>query len=189
MKLVNIFQALIICYLLGLLSFREGEVSSSSDRPNDELRLNKIDIAPNSLILEIFKDVISDSVDSKSGRLFTFQLKDYKSGEKVYVVQELDHNIDAFNDVLGYTIIDKDTVVFYGKHITDFRFCKNPSPICFQVNKHMRSDHPEWVYFIKDGIFARDGESMGWIWNIPKDSLKNYEFKKYFISAPYRTKK
>ncbi len=30
-----------------------------------------------------------------------------------------------------------------------FRFCKNPSPICFQVNKHMRNDHTEWVYFFK----------------------------------------
>ncbi len=38
-------------------------------------------------------------------------------------------------------------------------------------------------------MFARYGESMGWIWNIPKDSLKNYEFNKYFVSPPNSTKK
>ncbi len=122
MKLVKFLRKLIICNLLILLSFREGGDSFVSESTNEELRLNKIDVTPNSLILEILKDVRSDCANTDGGQLFTLRLNDYKSGEKAYILQELDHKINAFNDLLGYTIIDNDNVVIYGKQIPDFSF-------------------------------------------------------------------
>lgn len=173
------------------MSFLEHDKEKSSEigMDNNEITLAKIDILPNSLILNIFEDLKSECVVSDRGHLFSLHLNEYKSGKKAYIVQELDHKVDDFQNVVGYTLIKKDTIVVYGEPISDFRISSSPSPISFPVKKHMRSDYPEWVYIINEGIFARDGESMGWIWHIPKDSIKCYDFTKYTIIAPNRTKK
>lgn len=172
-----------------LFSMPVKEESFEKGVDNNELTLTKIDILPSSMILDIFEDIRSECEQPNKGNFFSLHLNDYRSGEKAYIVQELNHQIDKFQDVLGYTLIRNDTIIIYGKLIPDFRFSYPPSPIRFPVKKHMRSDYPEWVYFINDGIFARDGESMGWIWHIPKDSLKCYDLNKYTITSPNRTKK
>lgn len=156
---------------------------------NDEAALEKIDISPTSIILDIFKDVTTECETINGGRVFSLLLEDYESGEKAYIVHEMDRRIDQYENLLGYTIIDNDTIIVYGKLLSDFHFSKDPAPLHFQIKDYMRSDFPEWLYFINDGIFARDGESMGWIWHIPSERLRDYKLTKFAITAPKRTKK
>lgn len=154
----------------------------------DSIMLEKLDISANSHIIDILNDVTSEYDSSDSGHIYSIYIKDFQSGIKVHIVQEQESTVTSVKDLIGYALIGKDTVVVKGKQIPDFSFSKKPHPIRFYINKYLRNDS-EWNYIIHDGIFASDGESMGWIWHIPPLQLKNYNVTKYGITAPIRTNK
>lgn len=187
MKIVRISILYIMFLLVYFLDSQDMLASYIVD--NEEVILDKITIMPSSLILEIFKDLRTECETSDSCRVFSLLIKDCELGEKVYIVQETDHKVNLYENILGYALIDKDTVILYGKQPSDFLFSKKPAPTHFHIKDYLRNDSKEWLYLINDGIFARDGESMGWIWHIPSDRLKDYEFTKFAITAPKRTKK
>ena len=157
---MRIFILSIILLLVSFMFSHEAFADHIADK--DRVVLEKIEISPSSPILEIFKDVMTECGTIDRGRVFSLLLKDYDSGEKAYIVHEIDRKINQHNNLLGYALVGGDTIIIYGKRLSDFHFSKNPAPVCFQIKDYMRSDFPEWLYFIKDGIFARDGESMGW---------------------------
>ena len=188
--MINAIVALISLFMM-ITSPQESQGNNDYGINEDSIVLKKLDISANSLILNIINDVLSECESTETGNVYSLYIKDYKSGMKVYIVQEHKDRIDRviFKEQIGYLTAGKDTIIVTGKHIPDFRYSIDPKPLLFHTHDYMRNDSPELLYFIKDGIFARDGESMGWIWHIPSERLKDYELTKFAITAPKRTKK
>lgn len=153
----------------------------------DSIILEKLNISSDSVILDIMSDVSSECVPSKSGRLYSMSLQDYLSGIKVYIVQECDRNSSHLVDAIGYALVGNDIVIIQGKQIPDISYASDSQPKRFYIDHKLKADFPEWRYFINDGIFARDGESMGWIWHISPENIKDYNITKYGVTAPIRT--
>lgn len=154
---------------------------------NNEVTLDKMDIPETSLISEILKDVLTECGTNDNGRLFSLLITDQEPGEKVYIALESDRRIELFENLLGYALIGNDTIIVYGKNLPEFQYSKNPMPMCFPIKDYMRDDTSGWLYFIYNGIIARDGESMGWLWHIPSDRLREYKLSKFAVTAPRRT--
>lgn len=153
----------------------------------DSIILEKLIISSDSMILDIMSDVASECSPSKSGRLYSMYLQDYLSGIKVYILQECDSNPGHLMDAIGYAIVGNDIVIIQGKQIPDISYASDSQPMRFYIDHQLKADFPEWHYFINDGIFARDGESMGWIWHISPENIKDYNITKYGVTAPIRT--
>ena len=167
----------------------QGETYGNVNEGTIELR--KLDLSADSLVKDLLNDVFSDCEPSSSGRFYYLYLEEYESGVKAYVVQEHKNMIDRnkLNHRIGYLPLGTDTVIVSGTPIEDIIYSTDSQPLRLPICEYMRNDSPEWLYFIKDGIFARDAESMGWIWYIPKDELSNFTLTKYGVTAPARSKK
>ena len=169
----------------------ENQVNSYDGMSEEYIVVKQLELSSESLIRDILNDVFSESDSSEKGSVYTLHLKDFDSGIKASIVKEHNDRIDRlkFNDCIGYVILEKDTIIVTGKNLPDFRYSKDSQPLRFPLLEFLRNDSPEWQYLINDRVFARYGESMGWIWHIPNENLKDYNLTKYTITAPARTKK
>lgn len=175
---------------LGITAFqssenRESHIDSVSD---NVIQLEKLDMSPNSFILDILNEVISEKEITNENHLFSLDIDDFEGDTKVYIVQEPDKSVPKNDDLKGYIIFGTDTVVISGKLIKDFSYSKVNQPIVLPRQEYLKNDPLEWTYLIIDDAFARYMGSLGWMWYIKPSQLKEYEVNKYFFTAPIRAK-
>lgn len=153
----------------------------------DSVRLERIVLPENSVLYEILEDVMSETEnDNIKGRIFKVIMDDYKSGVQVNIEQEVEHKVGEGNPFIGYFPYQNDTIILTGEQRLDFTYSMDQNPIYLPLHNTMKYDLLNWTYWFKGSLIARYAYSLGWLWHIKSEDLKESKNTKYILTAPKR---
>ena len=132
------------------------------------VRLNMIDVSCDSILSTILDSATDKSKNDERTFYYSVWMNRYKKGTMVRVIQSRSDVFDRRSNILGYTIVNDQFVVFY-EGVTDYHLkCAHATnELPFKLGKFNYNEDTDDVkyYYILGDIYARFSPHVGWIWS------------------------
>ena len=130
--------------------------------------LPKISITKDSLLIEIFREVLSE--DNECAFMYEVAMNDYHDGTLIVIKQNVTDQIDGSRLWNGYTELDE-KIFLIGKIVSRYTLdMASPSQhMVFTIADEKDLNQNErklvWLFYILKNVFARFVPEVGWIWS------------------------
>lgn len=135
---------------------------------NDIGHLKLIDISRDTVLSAILNDATDKVKYGNRPAYYSICMNRYKEGTLVRLIRSHKDTFDLRSNILGYTLVNGHTIVFYkGGSNYPIKYADDSCLRSFKLGKFNYNDDAEDVkyYYILGDIYARFSQEVGWIWS------------------------